>query len=365
VSERAERTVGTGDVPGTDPLWEAAAARGVTRQEYEAALAAGGVARVVSAVAERIALPGPRRWTPEEVWDLAGVGSELAEQLWQAMGFAMVPPGTRFFTDADIEAVSIAATLVRSGLIDPHVAVQQTRVMSRAMRGIASSHEDLILSRYSDVVSGADEAMVAADLLGAMAAQALAIDRLLVYLYHRHLAAEAERRALSLTSDEAAGVQVVGFSDLVGFTALSQELNEGELAQLVEDFGAAATNAVGKVGGQVVKMIGDEVMFSALEPGDAVEAALELGDAIRTLHDDLMVRTGLALGPVLRHEGDLFGPTVNLASRLTGLARPGSLLVNEELAERVGDTPDLVLRSLRARSLKGFGRTRAYAISRA
>ncbi|HVX17306.1 MAG TPA: adenylate/guanylate cyclase domain-containing protein [Acidimicrobiales bacterium] len=345
-----------------DPLWQAAAARGITRAEFDAAYHRHGVGGVVALVGERIALPGPRRWTPEEVWDLAGVEPELALRLWQAMGFASVPEGTRFFTDADVEAVSIAATLVRNGLVKPEVAVQQTRVMSRAMRGIAAAHEDLVISGLDAMFDGADEPMVAADMIAAMGAQALAIDRLLVYLYHRHLAVEAERQSLSLETGEVGSDVVVGFSDLVGFTALSQELSEHELAVLIEDFGAAATNAIGEAGGQVVKMIGDEVMFSTTDHRAAVAAAVELSDVIRKLHDDLMVRSGLALGPVLRHEGDLFGPTVNLASRLTALARPGSVLVNEALAEELAEDDTLQQRALRPRNLKGIGRVRAFAV---
>lgn len=348
-----------------DPLWEVAAAHGVSEPEYRRARDEGGVGRVMALVGERIALPGPRRWTPEEVSDLAGVEPDLAVELWRAMGFAVVPDGTRFFTDADVEAVSIAATLVRSGLVEPEVAVQQTRVMSRAMRGIAAAHEDLVLAGFGRAISGADESMVAADVLRSMAAQALAIDRLLVYLYHRHLAVEVERRSLAVRGGDPGADLVVGFTDLVGFTALSQELGEEELAHLVEAFGAAATNAVGEAGGQVVKMIGDEVMFSTDDPVAAVDAALALTHEITTVHDDLTVRTGLAIGPVLRHEGDLFGPTVNLASRLTGLARPGSLLVNEALADRIAGEPGLRQRSLRARNLKGMGRVKAFVVSRA
>ncbi len=352
------------DVPD-DPLWQAASVRGLSKDEYEAALAEGGVPRVMALVGERIALPGPRRWTPEEVWDLAGVDAELATRLWQAMGFAVVPPQTRFFTDADVGALSIAATLVRSGLVDPDVAVQQTRVMSRAMRGIAAAHHDLVLAGFGQALPGADEAMVAADLLSAMAAQSLAIDRLLVYLYHRHLAVEVERQSFA-QRDGAAGVDtVVGFSDLVGFTALSQELEDAALARLVEDFGAAATNVVGEAGGQIVKMIGDEVMFSADDPLDAVEAALTLAEEMAVMHEGLTVRTGLALGPVVRHEGDLFGATVNLASRLTGLARPGTLLVNDALAERLEGCARFRQRPLRPRPLNGIGRVRAFAVSRA
>jgi adenylate cyclase len=115
----------------------------------------------------------------------------------------------------------------------------------------------------------------------------------------------------------------------------------------------------------VVKMIGDEVMFEAAELEEAVLIALELSEAY---HDDAVVkdiRVGLAFGPVLAREGDLYGPTVNLAARLVGLARPGTVLTTSEIRSSLAEDDRFAFRTVRGRSLKHIGRVSLVAIRRA
>ena len=109
-------------------------------------------------------------------------------------------------------------------------------------------------------------------------------------------------------------------------------------------------------------MIGDEVMFSADTPAIAAEIALALVDAYAGDAALPELRVGLALGPVLSFEGDLFGPTVNLASRLVNIARPGTVLISDELAVRLHDAPAFTLRSLRPLRLKGIGRAHVWVL---
>jgi adenylate cyclase len=150
----------------------------------------------------------------------------------------------------------------------------------------------------------------------------------------------------------------------VGFTTMSQALDSQELAAMVDHFEALAYEHVVGRGGRVVKMIGDEVMFAADDGTVAAEIGLSLVDAHArdaTLPD---VRVGLACGAVLAWEGDLFGPTVNLASRLVNFARPRSVLISEELGERLQDHPAFELRHLRAVNLQGIGRVRLWVLRR-
>ena len=116
---------------------------------------------------------------------------------------------------------------------------------------------------------------------------------------------------------------VVGFLDLVGYTALSQELDADELAELVDRFEALTHDTVAELGGRVVKTIGDEVMFVAEDTAQAATIALRLTE--RTGTDEVLplARAGLACGTVLARDGDYYGPVVNLAHRLVELARPG------------------------------------------
>ena len=124
-----------------------------------------------------------------------------------------------------------------------------------------------------------------------------------------------------------------GFVDLVGYTALSQELDGAELNALVARFESVTYDTVAQLGGRLVKTIGDEVMFVAEEPEIALQIALELTD--RTRQDEVLprARAGMACGPALAREGDYYGAVVNLAHRLVEIARPQSVIVGAELAD--------------------------------
>ena len=106
----------------------------------------------------------------------------------------------------------------------------------------------------------------------------------------------------------------------------------------------------------MVKTIGDEVMFSVAAPKAAAEIALLLSEGTRASDELSDVRVGMAFGPVLDREGDLYGPVVNLASRITAIALPGSVVVGPELAEALAGDPGYVIRPMRPRYLKNIGR---------
>jgi adenylate cyclase len=164
----------------------------------------------------------------------------------------------------------------------------------------------------------------------------------------------------------------VGFADMVGFTMLSQQLSEEELAALVSRFEDVAHDTVTARGGRVVKMIGDEVMFVTDHPSDAARIALALAEAYAD--DELLsdVRVALAVGPVLVQDGDFYGPVVNLASRAAGIAAPGSVLVSDEfhsaLLRHIDDHPTLAgefaFKAVRPRLVKDLGRVQLWAVHR-
>ena len=112
-------------------------------------------------------------------------------------------------------------------------------------------------------------------------------------------------------------------------------------------------------------MIGDEVMFEIDDPGTGVELALALAGAY---HDDDSVsdvRVGLACGPVLRREGDLFGPTVNLAHRIVGIAYAGAVVVAGDVRVALEDDERFAWKTLRTRYLKDLGRVQLHAVRHA
>jgi adenylate cyclase len=126
----------------------------------------------------------------------------------------------------------------------------------------------------------------------------------------------------------------IGFVDLVGFTPISSSVNARELLDLLLSFERYAHDLVHEHGGRVVKLIGDEVMFAVVDPGDACRIAdgIFREFAGRT---DLTPRAGVAWGDVLAHGGDYFGAVVNMASRIADIAVPWEILLAPEVAARV------------------------------
>jgi adenylate cyclase len=174
-------------------------------------------------------------------------------------------------------------------------------------------------------------------------------------VWRRHLQVAARRRLVRTDGDDTTGV-VVGFADLVGFTSLAQQVTDEELAHVVDQFERLAFDVVVAGGGRVLKMIGDEVMFLVEDPFAAAEIALGLAEASRDAAELSDVRVGLALGPVLEREGDAYGPTVNLASRITAIAYPGSVVVSPELRAALEGDDTYTFRAMRPRFLKHIGR---------
>src|SRR6185436_7250346 len=117
-------------------------------------------------------------------------------------------------------------------------------------------------------------------------------------------------------------------------------------------------------GGRVVKMLGDEVMFTAPTPRAAADTALSLAAACKADERLTDVRSGIAVGPILAWEGDMYGPTVNLAHRLVGVARPGTVIVSDELAQKLLDDADFALVEIRDVKLKGIGKITPWVLRR-
>jgi adenylate cyclase len=134
-----------------------------------------------------------------------------------------------------------------------------------------------------------------------------------------------------------------------------RRLTERELAMMVQHFEALASDVVTAHGGRVVKTVGDEVLFVCSPGASAAAIALEIPRALAA--DDMLppVRVGMATGPVVGRLGDVFGTTVNRASRLTAVARPGTVLVDVATVHSLAGVTGIEVRQLRGRSLRGIG----------
>jgi adenylate cyclase len=175
----------------------------------------------------------------------------------------------------------------------------------------------------------------------------------------RQIVAVAER--VWSTDPERSVVTVqrtVGFVDLVGYTTTAASLSLRELTGVLVEFDLRTSEIVAEGDGQIVKTIGDEAMFVTEDAGDACRIALNLIDAGGgTLPP---VRVGMATGEMASVFGDLYGPDVNLAARLVGVAEPSTAVVSERVRDAAQGFSFAVLPLL---TLKGFAQpTRAYRV---
>lgn len=299
---------------------------------------------------ERLLLGGPRRYTRIEVARLAGVPLEQAILLWRALGFADTADDEVVFTDADVDIVRRADALVREGLVDQQARVAMTRMLGQSMSRLAEWQVQLLVQLVGRASAPESPPELAARLLPVL-------EDIQGYVWRRHLAAQAGR----MLAEPAGHPVVVGFADMVGFTSLTRHLGEDGLAKLLDGFDAVAAEVVAGHGGRVVKMLGDEVMFVADTPAAGAEIALDLLAA----EQPLPLRAGLALGRVLPRYGDVYGPVVNLAARLTGIARPGTALADRELATALHPNQRYQLRQLRPYAVRGLPRLRPWTVRRA
>jgi adenylate cyclase len=332
-------------------------------------------------VVDCLLVPG-ERYTQAEVAAITGMPEEMAARFWRALGFADVNADDRIFTDLDIEAIGILQTMVDLGAADVVTALQLARVIGTSMARIAEAEVAPAVRGMMAGPGSAGTSIEAADRFVRLADQSLpAMTRLLEFTWRRHVQASV-RRAMLLRSRHDPGALpdlCVGFADMVGFTMLSQQLSEEELAALVSRFEDVAHDTVTARGGRVVKMIGDEVMFVTETATDAARIALALAEAYAD--DELLsdVRVALAVGPVLVQDGDFYGPVVNLASRAAGIAAPGSVLVSDEfhstLLREIEDgssasasassaAGEFAFKALRPRLVKDLGRVQLWAVHR-
>lgn len=287
-----------------------------------------------------------------------GVSIEDARRLWRALGFPTPASESEIaFTSADIEATGTLFAVVDSGAIDFDTAVNLTRALGQTMARLADWEVATLASRVEEMESG-DEAT------GSRRGSAIRLvhevnepfERLLVYAWRRHLAAAVSRvEALGADDADLHTTQVtVGFADIVSFTQLSNKIDRVNIGDLVELFESRCADVVANEGGRVIKTIGDSVLFVNTDPAAAIATAEGIVEVVG--RDSRMpdVRLGLATGRVVTRLGDVFGPPVNMAARLTTVARRNRIIIDQDTADQL--SPDVFeARPMPARPVHGFG----------
>lgn len=283
----------------------------------------------VSLDLERLILDAPRRYTPYQAARAAGVPMELASRFWRAMGFPDIGQ-SKALTEQDVIALRRLAGLVESGLLSEPMAIQVARSTGQTTARLAEWQMDTFLDNLTQPVEpGMSRADVAYPLVELLLPE---LEQFLVYVWRRQLAAVTGRVVQAAEDTEVtSGRLAVGFADLVGFTRLGSQVEVGELSTMAGRLANLATSFT-QAPVRLVKTIGDAAMFVSPEATPLVAVALRLVDAFEA--EELpSLRAGIAFGPALLRAGDYYGNSVNLASRVTGVARPGSVLCTREIRD--------------------------------
>ncbi|MEX2504294.1 MAG: adenylate/guanylate cyclase domain-containing protein [Egicoccus sp.] len=327
---------------------------GLPAHEARSAVAEG---RVPLVLAQRVLGEEPR-YDLDELAERSGVAPEVLKRVRVASGLELPDR----FSDSDLRWANHLEALL--AVLPEEAVVRSARARGTALATVARS--DLGVVRDEVLLpmrqAGADDLAIATGL----AETARRLDELgrdiLTITYGLQLEQQlGTELAAMLTRSEAAEVQIaVGFVDVVGWTSLSSRVDPGGLDDVLDAFEervVAVTSPDKQV--TVVKYLGDAAMLVAADPALLIGAMVELTTPVPEL-EDVPLRGGMAAGGGLVREGDIYGPPVNRAARLTDLARPWSLLVDDDLADIVPE--GMNTKRLRPVRLRGIGVRRPLSV---
>ncbi len=304
---------------------------GLSLAELRRATASG---TLMFLAAERV-IGGPARYTPAEIARLSGVEQAYLVEVSRAMGLAIPSPEEAIYTDSDLEVLRLTHRFRAAGITEEEL-LETLRALGRGLSQAAETMRAIPLRVVLE--PGLSEHTLAERYASTVAQVAPLLAPLISGLLNLQLRQMAQSEAIN--SAELRGGRLPGsrevaicFADLVGFTRLGEEFPPEELSRLSVRLEALA-NGVLEPPVRLVKTIGDAVMLASLEPEPLIGTGLDLLDAAAHEGEDFpRLRVGMALGSALSRAGDWFGRPVNLASRITSLARPGSVLVERGLRE--------------------------------
>jgi adenylate cyclase len=317
-------------------LLEELVAAGATLDELRDAVNAG---RLTLLPVERTLAGDGRRYSAREIAEIVEIDLELLRRFSAALGVPYTDPDEPRGTESDLEAAWRMKAFRDAGLPEDGM-LQVARTIGMGTARIAEANRELVIRSIAQ--PGDSERDLALRFAATAEFMLPLIGPTLVHALQANML-EQIRRDVIATTDLASGAVggtvnlTVGFADLVGFTRLGEEIPAEELGLVAGRLEELAT-AVAEPPVRLVKTIGDAAMFIAPDAAALLSASLALTAATEAEGEDFpWLRAGLACGSVLPQSGDYYGRPVNLASRITGVARPGSVVVDEPVKESAGD----------------------------
>jgi|SRR5689334_1349465 len=308
-------------------LLEQLSSQGVPLEELREAVEAG---RLTLLPVERAVAGDGATYTPREVAELAGADLELLQRASAALGLPYPDPDERTLHEADLDAARRVKAFLDAGLPEDGI-LQVARTIGMATARIAEANRELTVRTL--MRPGDSERDLALRFAAAAEHMLPIFEPTLLYAARAHLLEQIRRDVIG-TADLASGelgaaTEVsVCFADLVGFTKLGDEIDPEQLGHIAGRLEELAS-VVAEPPVRLVKTIGDAAMLVSPEAEELTDAALRLVESAEEEGEDFpRLRAGIARGPVVVQSGDYYGRPVNLASRITGIARPGSVLVD-------------------------------------
>ncbi|MCF8571922.1 adenylate/guanylate cyclase domain-containing protein [Gordonia sp. HY002] len=288
------------------------------------------------------------RYSRDELVAALGISPEYGEKIWTAFGFGRQQSDAKMFSEADVEAFRLFARGA-SG-VDEGAQVATARTIGQSLARLADWQADQLIEfdEDPDVTWSIDDM-----------AKALSRIQRLVWRLHLGIALEGSRVQ---DSDNTGWDTTIGFVDIVGYTNLSRRIDHHELNDLITAFEDQVSAIVTKYDGHVIKTLGDGILFANPDPIQSALTALDIAD-LSEQPPIPRLRTGLAHGEVLARLGDVFGEPVNIAARLCGSARPGRILVDDNLSAALDGDERFRVRPIPTLSVRGYRRLRASALS--
>jgi adenylate cyclase len=280
------------------------------------------------------------RHTAKELEKRTGLSTAQLLRIRRLLGLPEAAPDDSVFGEEEVKAGESIRMFMDVGLAEESIA-EITRVLGEGMARLAATTAAAFVDTFLKPGDSEDDV---ADRFATVAEQLIpAIDPVLVAAYKQHLAQAVRRGMLSQAereTGEAGRAQeiTVCFVDMVGFTRLGAQIDPQELGSLASKL-AELANDVTEPPVRLVKTIGDAAMFVSSDPAPLVSTALSLLEAVEEAELPSL-RAGVAYGAALQRAGDFYGHAVNLASRVTGAARPGAVLCTQEVRDAAPDEFD-------------------------
>jgi adenylate cyclase len=280
------------------------------------------------------------RYTANELEERTGLKAAQLLRIRRLLGLPEVGPDGRVFGEEEVKAGESTRMFMDVGLGEAAIA-EITRVLGEGMARLAATTAAAFVDAFLEPGDSEEEV---AERFATVAEQLIpAIDPVLAAAYKQHLAEAVRRGVLSEAEREAgeagrAQETTVCFVDMVGFTRLGAQIEPSELGRVASKLAEVATD-VTEPPVRLVKTIGDAAMFVSPEPGPLVSVALSMLEAVDAA-DLPSLRAGVARGTAMQRAGDFYGHAVNLASRVTGVARPGAVLCTQEVRDATPDDFD-------------------------